>query len=39
MCKQLELPEIEKEQSFEDFKRIILNGAINCDDDLLEDED
>jgi hypothetical protein len=33
MCTELEIPKSETEESFEDFKRIILDGALNCEDD------
>jgi hypothetical protein len=33
MCTELEIRKDEKEETFEDFKRIILDGALNCEDD------
>ena len=33
MCTEAEIRKIEKEESFEDFKRIILDGALNGEDD------
>ena len=33
MCTELELPETETEETFEDFKRIILDGVLNCEDE------
>ena len=33
MCTEVEVPESKSEETFEDFKRIILDGALTCDDD------
>jgi hypothetical protein len=34
MCTEaVEMARDEKEQTFEDFKRIILDGAVNCEDE------
>ena len=40
MCTQAKIPNMETEEKFEDFMRIIMDGALTCDDDdLLELED
>lgn len=33
MCTEVEVPQTENEESFDDFKRIILDGALSCDED------
>jgi hypothetical protein len=33
MCTEMEVARNDKEQTFEDFKRIILDGAVNCEDE------
>jgi len=33
MCTEVEVSQNKTEETFEDFKRIILDGALNCDED------
>lgn len=36
MCQNVELPENEVEERFEDFMRVIMDGTLSCEDDLDE---